>query len=632
MRVIRKFVLFATLLTAGTVYAQASSFTARLGRNPVGVGETFPFEITLSAEGQAEDYRPPDFKGFRVVAQRPSQSTQIQMGGGGSFMRVTYTWHYDLVATQKGKLTIGGASVRVGGRALTTDKVTVTVVDAGQAPPPPQARQRMPRGIPGFPGSIFGFPDLEPEEEPPPPTPPPAAGQGVAAGKRNFLRVVPSKTKAFVGEQITVEWFLYLVERQTNYSPTKEPRTDGFWVEELEVPNQNGHLALSEQVLDGRVYLVGPLARKALFGLRPGKYTITPLEADISRADFFRVQSEHLKAEPTTIEVLPLPPGAPAGFDASAVGQFHLTAEVDRDNVQVGDAITLKVRLEGQGNLHKIPMPTLPKLDGWKVYDPKVTTQLARGDAVNGSKTAEYLLLPERPGETTVPALGFSYFNPQKGSYATERTTPIRLTVTGEARPQNANAPVASPPPAATSGENLLAIQVRPIRNRPALRRDLGAALYHSPFMVAVVAVPPGLLAMVSLLGIARARMSHETEGKRRRKLRRSANKRLRTATAHLQAGKLAPSLAEIERVLREFLTGRIGRTVAGMSHDELRTALASLGATSTLVDGTIAALDTCDRARFAPGSITAEEASAAIDRAGEIIEDFEKLKSGGAA
>jgi len=148
--------------------------------------------------------------------------------------------------------------------------------------------------------------------------------------------------------------------------------------------------------------------------------------------------------------------------------------------------------------------------------------------------------------------------------------------------------------------------------------------------MLAVVLVPPGLLAFVSLLGVARTRMSQETEGKRRRKLRRSANKRLRTAAAYLQTGKLASSLAEIERVLREFLTGRIGRTVAGMSRDELRSALASLGATQALVDGTITAFDACDRARFAPGSLTAEEASRAIDRAGEIIDDFEKLKSSG--
>jgi hypothetical protein len=152
--------------------------------------------------------------------------------------------------------------------------------------------------------------------------------------------------------------------------------------------------------------------------------------------------------------------------------------------------------------------------------------------------------------------------------------------------------------------------------------------------MLGIVLAPPGLLALVSLVGFARARMSQESESQLRRKLRRSANRRLRTAAGYLQAGKLAASLAEIERVLREFLTGKIGRTVAGMSRDELRSALEALGAAKVLIDGTIAVLDTCDRARFAPGSLTPEEASKAIDQAGEIIEDFEKRQpsAGGAA
>jgi hypothetical protein len=125
---------------------------------------------------------------------------------------------------------------------------------------------------------------------------------------------------------------------------------------------------------------------------------------------------------------------------------------------------------------------------------------------------------------------------------------------------------------------------------------------------------------------MARTRLGQESEGKRRRKLRRSADRRLRTATAHLRENRLAPALGEIERVLREFLTSRIGHTVVGMSRDELRVALVQAGAREALVDGTIAALDTCDRARFALGSITAEEASAVIDQAGEIIAEFEKI------
>jgi hypothetical protein len=119
MRAHRFLLAAAPLLLAATAYGQGTSFSARLGRNPVGVGESFPFEVTLSADNvRMEDYRPPDFRGFRVVAEQPSQSTQIQMGGGGSLMRQIYTWHYQLVPLQKGKLVIGPAGVRVDGRGL----------------------------------------------------------------------------------------------------------------------------------------------------------------------------------------------------------------------------------------------------------------------------------------------------------------------------------------------------------------------------------------------------------------------------------------------------------------------------------------------------------------------------------
>jgi hypothetical protein len=620
------------LLLSATAAAQNTSFTARVGRNPVGVGESFPFDITLSSDNaRVENYQRPDFRGFRVIAERPSQSTQIQMGGGGSFMRQVYTWSYQLVPLQKGKLSIGSASVRVDGKLLTTDKQNVTVVDAGQAPAPaPQRRQ--PGGIPGFPGPSFFFPGLDSEPEPEP-MPEPARPMG----RRNFLRVVPSKTKAYVGEQITVEWSLYLSERPNNYAPTKEPRTDGFWVEELNVPQgQRGGLSLSEQALDGRMYLTAPLMRKALFGLKPGKYTITPLEADISRVDFFgaTVHSEHLKADPITIEIVPLPAGAPAGFDPASVGQFTLTATVDRNQVQTGDAVTLKLRLEGHGNLRKITLPTLPRLPGWKIYEPKIDVEVSRSDQIGGSKTAEYLLLPEQPGQTEIPSLSFAYFDTHKGGYATARTEPLQLTVTGEARPQAASPTPQAAAPSGSGNENLLSIDVRPLRNRPSLRRDFGTALYRSPALLGIVLAPPLLLGFVSLVGAARTRLGRETEGKRRRKLRRSANRRLHTASAHLHEGRLAPSLGEIERVLREFLTGKIGRTVAGMSREELSSALAAIGAGEHLIQATALSLDICDRARFAPGSITREEASAAIDRAGEIIEEFEKLqgKTGGRA
>ena len=83
--------------------------------------------------------------------------------------------------------------------------------------------------------------------------------------------------------------------------------------------------------------------------------------------------------------------------------------------------------------------------------------------------------------------------------------------------------------------------------------------------------------------------------------------------------------MGEIERVLREFLTGKLGTQIAGLSWDELRATLAQAGVAPALVDATLAALEDCDRARFAPGRVSAEEVRAARDRAGEIILQIEK-------
>jgi len=140
-----------------------------------------------------------------------------------------------------------------------------------------------------------------------------------------------------------------------------------------------------------------------------------------------------------------------------------------------------------------------------------------------------------------------------------------------------------------------------------------------------VVVVPPLALALTALVGLARERLSKETEGTRRRRLRRLVRRRLRSAEANLREGRLVHAFGEIERVLREFLAGKLGTQIAGLSWDELRSTLAQAGLAPTVVDATLAALEDCDRARFAPGGVSVEEVRAACDRAGELILQIEK-------
>ena len=113
------------------------------------------------------------------------------------------------------------------------------------------------------------------------------SGAVASAPGAAFIRVVPDKTRAFVGEQVTVGWSLYLTQHQNQYETVTEPRTDGFWSEDIPSTNPQGHLSLTQETMGGRAYKVGPAVQEGAVPAAAGKLTITPMEAEISQVDFF---------------------------------------------------------------------------------------------------------------------------------------------------------------------------------------------------------------------------------------------------------------------------------------------------------------------------------------------------------
>ncbi|MEA2700686.1 MAG: hypothetical protein QOI66_4957 [Myxococcales bacterium] len=642
-------IVFAGALIAASpvARAQAPSFVAEVDRNQVAAGDTFTYEVTLNAANQSIDgYQAPNFGSLRVVQapRGPNRSTQMQIGGGGTFVQNGYSWQYTLAAgSQKGPVSIGPARVRVDGREMKSNTVNLRVVDAGAAVPRQPTHSRSPfAGIPGFGGLLDPQPEPEPEPEPDnPASRPPSMSSAPAA---NFIRAVPDKTRAYLGEQVTVSWFLYITQRQDKYEPITEPHTDGFWVEDITPASARGQLSLTSETVGGRNYQVALLMKKALFPLQPGKLTITPLESEVAQVDFFgsKLRRQRLKADPVTIEVLSPPKaGQPADFDAANVGKFTMAAHVDRSSVSVGEAVTLVVEIKGQGNVRNVRAPALPALDGWKSYPPKSTLTIdspgAPGDAVSGTKSLEYLLLPERAGTTMLTSLALPYFDPETKAYAVAKTEPVRLEVTGDgavaahagdgnAASRPAGAGAAGPATGAAS-ENVIAAEIRPIRAQSALKRDIGTTFYRSSGFTGLLVVPPLGLLVTAVVGRLRERFGGDTQRRRRRRARQQMRKRLSAAQQHLDAGRTGDFYIEIDRVLRDLLAARLGLSVAGLRMEELSTLLRERGMPDGVVARVLAELEDCDLARFAPGSggVGRERMTASLERAAELIDAIEK-------
>jgi hypothetical protein len=630
-------VALACGLPTAEAHAEPPRFLVEVEQNQVTMGEPFLVQVNLSiSNDEVSDYRPPDFNGLRVLqaARAPNQSTQMQFGAAGMIVEATYSWRYQVAAIHAGTVSIGPARIKVNGQEFRSSVATISATATG-------------RGAAGAVPSSAGAsaPDVTGAPAAPDGIPPESAGGG------SFIRLVTDKTKAYVGEAIGATWFLYMNQPHDKYDTVVEPRMEGFWTEDVTTPSRHGSLVLTQEVMAGRPYQVGAILEKALFPLKEGRLGITPMEANLSRVDFFGSGvTQHVRSVATTIDVSPLPlAGRPAGFDLASVGRFKLAAHLDRNDVGVGDAVTLTLEISGRGNLRKVGLPVLPRLPGWKMYDPRITVVIDPATGVTGTKSAEVLLLPERTGSVEVPPLVLPFFDPEAGRYAEATAPGFTLRATGgpgapasaaaagvraaSAGAASATAGLAggSAPGEDAHAENVIADDIRPIRTRP-LGREIGAQLVHTSGFTLLLGFPPALLLLALAGARVQTRRLADTEGRRQRASRQRARGHLVAAEAHRRQRAPVPFFAEVERLINAALDARLGRSGRGLSTDELRAALEASDVPPTVANRVIDMLETCDRARFAPGTLGDADAlmASTLRDAGDLLEALTRPGPGG--
>ena len=136
-----------------------------------------------------------------------------------------------------------------------------------------------------------------------------------------------------------------------------------------------------------------------------------------------------LETEPLVIDVQSLPAGAPENFNG-AVGQFEIRAFLDKEEGQVNDTLKLVLEIEGAGNIDALIEPHLPELPGWRLFESQAsTTTNAQDDHVYGVRRFERLIVPGQSGQYTIPAISFSYYDPETNEYRLAQTDPIPVAI-----------------------------------------------------------------------------------------------------------------------------------------------------------------------------------------------------------
>jgi hypothetical protein len=575
-------------------------FEASVSSENITLDQQVELTVTLDRAGSQpfESYRAPTAPDFVLVHTGANEQTQFSMLNGRTSVRVIEQHVYVFQPKKKGSFKIAPAAVRIAGAELKTREITVHVgaplknaLSSKTAPPP---------GFALPPESLRGDEDL-------------------------FVDASVDKAKVYVGQQLIASWRLYTQSQILKYRPLAEPKYEDFWSEDLFVPTT--HLGWDRTVVKGQEYEVALLLKKALFPLKAGKLTISALEAEATtmQTAFMANASDTRKSKPITVEVMPLPvAGRPAGFEPANVGHFELSSAVDRSAVKAGEAVTWKLTVRGVGNIRNVRLPPIQKMtekvEGWRVYEPTTKETIEPGDEIHGQKVYTYLLLPQKGGALTVPEVELAYFDPATGKYAVAKSPSVALTVEGDPTQVEAASP-------ASTTENVLGQQVRPIRNRGSVRSSVGDRLFRGRVAVLMLALPPGAWLLVLIGDALRRRLGRETAGSKRRRARRSARRRLRVAEYHIRAQRPSAFFGECARVIYEHLEYRLGAKVEALTLGELREHLLVRGFDRETVEATVKELENCDFARFAPSASGPGEMRAALRRVRALLGLIEKQK-----
>tara|TARA_R110002096_G_scaffold16106_13_gene55038 strand:- start:6173 stop:8791 length:2619 start_codon:yes stop_codon:yes gene_type:complete len=135
-----------------------------------------------------------------------------------------------------------------------------------------------------------------------------------------------------------------------------------------------------------------------------------------------------VQGQPTMLQVKPLPiEGKPSNF-SGIIGSFTLDAQADPLVVEVNEPITLSLEAKGHPYPHLLELPPFSSQSAL-TRSFAMPAEQSRPRLVDGIASFSQTLRPLRENVTAIPALEFSFFDPEIGNYGVARTAPISLTV-----------------------------------------------------------------------------------------------------------------------------------------------------------------------------------------------------------
>ena len=579
-------ILFLAIFSQNLV-AQDLSFKTTVSKNSLGSNERLRITFSINKQG-ADDFTPPNFKNFKVLAG-PMQSTNFSYVNGKQTFEQSYT--YTIQPTNRGVFTIPSATIKHDGNTIKTNTVKVTVTGAVEIP-----------------------------KDPNDPT--------YIASQNIHLIAEISNSNPYVGESISVVYKLYVDVNKVSVRDTREiesPSFNGFWNQNIDVNKWQPKMG----EFQGKEHRYVTVRKTVLIPQKTGKLIIEPMEIEVvagvpvGRRDLFgNMISRNTTFTVTTgtrfvnAKALPVD-NKPANF-SGAVGDFDFEVTASKTKLKANESAQIKVEVSGKGNLKLIDLPTIETPNGLERYEPEhkenILTNLS---GLRGKVYDQYTVVPQYRGKYKIPPVSFSYFSLKDKKYITITSEAIVMNAPqGKTLSADDNNSIVKRDVKST-GINIRYISnsthFKPIGNKLDF---LNSNLFYALLILPLFSIPLGIF-----IGKQKQARDSDIVGNKRRKADRLARKYL--SEAKKQLGNKEEFYIALEKALHNYLKAKLQVETSDISKDKIADILKGKNVDESIIVDFLKVLDDCDYARYTPTTNVMMQQE--YDNAKEVISKIDK-------
>ena len=550
----------------------------------VAVGEQFRLTYTINTQN-VSGFRAGNIPAELEVLMGPSQSSQssFQMINGHTSSSSSITYTYIVCANKNGTYTISPAHITVDGRTIKSNAIRIKVSGTAQ------------NGHGGNRSNSGNDAEIR------------DAGSRIS-GSDLFIKVSANKKHIFEQEPVLLTYKVYTLVGLTSLRG-EMPDMKGFHSQEIPLPKEKSfHI----ETLNGRPYKTVTWQQWVVFPQMTGKMNIPsitfegivvqqnrdvdPFEAFFNGGSGYVEVKKKIIAPGLSLQVDPLPT-RPASF-SGGVGKFNITAQINKTDVKANDPISLRVIVNGTGNLKLLKEPVVNFPKDFDKYDAKVTDKTKiTANGVEGSMVYDFMAVPRHQGTYDIPPVEFTYYDTQEKKYKTVKSNGFKLNV-AKGNSSNATANY-------TEDVEQVNKDIRYIKTGESHLRKVNDFFFGSQSYWALLIVM--LAAFISLFIIFRKRAIDNANlgAMRGKKANKVATRRLKTAHRLMLQNKADKFYDEVLRALWGYVGDKLNMPVESLSRENIRQRLSERDVEEDTIAKFITAISECEFERYAPGDAT---------------------------